>query len=229
MFRPRELAGIHQDAAQGVAVAAHVLRHGMNHDVEAVVDGLQERRRGHGVVHDGGNAAGAGHLRHRRDVNDVAGGVADALAEHRLGVGVDELVQVLRGVPFRETRLDTQLRQHVREQRVGAAVKLRDGDEVVPRLRQIEQGIVHRGAAGGERQGADAALELGDALLQHRLGGIHDAGVDVAGHGQVEQVGAVLGIVELVGDGLVDGHGDGMGGGVRLVAAVDGDGFVFHA
>jgi len=32
--------------------------------------------------------------------------------------------------------------------------------------------------------------------------------VDVAGDGEVEEVGAVLGVVELVGDGLVDGHGN---------------------
>ncbi len=39
----------------------------------------------------------------------------------------------------------------------------------------------------------DAAFQRRDALLQHRLGRVHDAGVDVAELLQREQVGGVLG------------------------------------
>ncbi|WP_346243143.1 PLP-dependent transferase, partial [Rhodococcus ruber] len=41
-----------------------------------------------------------------------------------------------------------------------------------------------------------AALEGGDALFDRVLGGVHDAGVDVAGFGQAEQGGGVVGVVE---------------------------------
>ena len=38
-----------------------------------------------------------------------------------------------------------------------------------------------------------------------------------------EQAGGVVGVVEEVGGGLVDGHGAGSGGGVGLLAAVNGE------
>ena len=74
----------------------------------------------------------------------------------------------------------------------------------------------------------DLAFKGGNALFHNRLGGVHDAGVDVARHLQVEQVGAVLGAVEGVGHRLVDGHGHGLGGGVGAVACVYGQGLDFH-
>jgi hypothetical protein len=48
-------------------------------------------------------------------------------------------------------------------------------------------------------------------FLEHVLGRVHDAGVDVAGDLEVEEVGAVLGAVEGVGSRLVDRDGDRLG------------------
>ena len=53
---------------------------------------------------------------------------------------------------------------------------------------------------------ADAALERGDALFQHRRRRVGDTRINVAGPLKVEQPGGVFGIVEDVGGGLVDGH-----------------------
>jgi hypothetical protein len=74
----------------------------------------------------------------------------------------------------------------------------------------------------------DAAFQFRHALFQHVGGRVHDPRVDVAGDLEVEQVGAVLGVVEGVGCGLVDRHRDGLGGRVGTVAAMHGDGFDFH-
>ena len=68
---------------------------------------------------------------------------------------------------------------------------------------------------GRERERRDAAFERRDALLEHVLRRVHDAGVDVAEFLQAEQVRGVLGAVELVGRGLIDRHRDGIG---RLIA-----------
>jgi len=46
---------------------------------------------------------------------------------------------------------------------------------------------------------------------------------------QVEQIGAVLRVVEGVGSRLVDRDGNGLGGRVRAVAGVDGKRFELHA
>ena len=77
-------------------------------------------------------------------------------------------------------------------------------------------------------EAADAAFHFGDARLEHGRRRVHDAGIDVARDLEVEQIGAVLGVVEGVGRGLVDRHGGGLGGGLRGVAVVQGDRFELH-
>ena len=64
-----------------------------------------------------------------------------------------------------------------------------------------------------------------DALLEDVPGRVHDAGVDVARHLEREQVGGVLGVVELVRRRLVDRDGPRVRGRrVGRLAAVEGDG-----
>src|SRR5690606_16858003 len=66
------------------------------------------------------------------------------------------------------------------------------------------------------------AFESGDTLLEHVIGGVHDAAVDVAELLQREEPGCVVGVVEAEGRRLVDGHGPGFGGRVNaLLACVD--------
>ena len=78
------------DAAHRRAVAAHEFGQRMHHDVGAVLDRPQQDRRRDGVVDDQRNAMPVRHLGQRLDVADVAGGVADALAENRLRIVVDQ-------------------------------------------------------------------------------------------------------------------------------------------
>jgi hypothetical protein len=77
-------------------------------------------------------------------------------------------------------------------------------------------------------RGADAAFHRRQSRFEHAVGRVHDAAVDIARHFQVEQVGAVLGVVEGIGHRLVDRDYDGLGGGIGAVAAVNGNGFDFH-
>ena len=55
------------------------------------------------------------------------------------------------------------------------------------------------------------ALERRDPLLEHVVGRVHDAGIDVAELLQREQARGVGGVVELVAGGLIDRDGDGLG------------------
>ncbi len=120
--------------------------------------------------------------------------------------------------------LDPVLGQRVGEEVVGAAVELTDGDDVVAGARDVQHGVGHRGLAGRRHDGPDAALQVGEPLLQDPPGGVHDARVDVAGDGEREEVRGVLRVVEDVRRRLVDRDRAGVGGRVRLLAAVQGDG-----
>jgi hypothetical protein len=145
-----------------------------------------------------------------------------------LGTAVDQLLEGLRVAVVGEAHLDAVLRQGVGEQVVGAAVERAGRDDVVAGLGDGLDGVGDGRLARGQRQSGDAAFHGGDALLQHVLGRVHDAGVDVARHLEVEQVGAMLGAVEGVGGGLVDGHRHRLGGGLGRVAAVYGKGLDLH-
>ena len=89
-------------------------------------------------------------------------------------------------------------------------------------------------AAIGVALGAYGYSLLGSARVEHaehaadKNGRIHDPGVDVARDLEVEQVGAVLRAVERIRHGLVDRHGDGLGGRIGRITAMDCDGFELH-
>jgi hypothetical protein len=53
-----------------------------------------------------------------------------------------------------------------------------------------------RGVAGGDRETGGAAFERGDALLEHGVGRIADAGIDVAERLQAEQRRRVVDVIE---------------------------------
>ena len=156
------------------------------------------------------------------DVEHVVLGVRDRLAEEQLRVRLHRGPPGLRVVGvLDERRRDAQLRQRVVQQVVGAAVQARARHDVVAGLGDVEERERLRRLAAGHQQGGDAALEGSDAVLDHGLGRVHDAGVDVAELLEPEQVRGVRGVVERVRRGLVDRQGAGVGRAVRRLAGVD--------
>ncbi len=105
------------------------------------------------------------------------------------------------------------------------AVERRRRHDVAAGVGEAEDGEGLGRLAAGHGQRPDAALEVGHALLQHRLGRIHDPGVDVAGLAQGEQGGGVVRVPEDIAGRLVDGRGSGPGGGVRARSGMDLAGF----
>ncbi len=229
VLRPGELATVHDGAADAVAVAAQVLGERVDDDVRAVLDGAQQVGAGHGVVHDQRHAVVVRHTRQRGDVGHVAQRVADGFDENGLGAAIDVPREAGRVARVREAGGNALARQRVREQVVGAAIERAGRYDVVAGLGDGLDRVGDGRHARGQGQRGDAAFERRDALFEHVVGGIHDAGVDVARHLQVEQVRSVLGAVEGVGRCLVDGHRHGAGGGVGCLSGVDGEGLDLHA
>jgi hypothetical protein len=105
-----------------------------------------------------------------------------------------------------------------------AAIELVGGDDFVAgRQHRVEHEKLRR-MAGGHRQRRRAALERRDALLEHGLRRIGDAGVDVAEGLQAEQRGRVVHVVEDEGRGLVDRRHPRAGRRVGLRARMNGEG-----
>jgi hypothetical protein len=115
-----------------------------------------------------------------------------------------------------EGGVDAEAAQRVVQQVLAAAVQRGAGHDVAARAHQRGNGQVQRGLAAGRGNGADAAFERGHALLQHGVGRVADAAVDMAGALQVEQRGRVVAGLEHERGAQVDGHGARAGGGVGL-------------
>ena len=134
--------------------------------------------------------------------------------------GIATSADLLRGG---KPGLDALAWKRMDEQIVGAAIELANRNDVVAHTGNGLDGIGDRRHARGQAQGSDATLHFGDTRFEHRRGGIHDARVDVPRHLEVEQVGAMLGVVEGIGRRLVDRHRGGLGRGLRFVAVVQGN------
>ena len=156
------------------------------------------------------------------DVEDVVLRVGDRLGEEGLGVRPRRRTPRIEVVGLLdEADLDAKPWQRVVEQVVGAAVEPRARDDVVTRAGQVEDRERLGGLAGPQEQRGDAAFERRDALFDDVLRRVHDAGVDVAGLGEAEQRGGVVGVPERVRRGLVDRQRPGAGRRVRRLARVD--------
>ena len=86
---PVEFAGVHDDAAQGGAVAAQELGGRVDHDIGAMRNGTDEIGRAEGVVDDQGQTVPVGDGGDGVNVRDVAVGIAQRLQVNCLGVWPD--------------------------------------------------------------------------------------------------------------------------------------------
>ena len=142
---------------------------------------------------------------------------------------VDQLFDRVRGIGFGKADIDALARQNMAEQRIRGAVELRYRDDIAAQFGEVERRIVQRRLPRTHAQRFQPALERGDAAFEHCGGRIADAAVAITWNLEVEQSGAVVGAVELVGDGLVDGDRGSLGRRLGFIAAVDGNRVAFHA
>ena len=218
---PVELAGVDDDAADRGAVAPDPLGGRLDHHVGAVLDGAAQVAAGReGVVDDERDAVVVGQPGQRRQVGDVVAGVADGLHVERLGLAVDGPGQVRGLHRVDQLHLDAEPRQRHLELVEGASVEPARRDDVVADLGDVGDGEELGRVAGGGGQRRHPALERRHPLLEDVGGRVHEAGVDVPERLEGEEVGPVLGRVEGVGGGLVDGHRARVGAGGGLLAGV---------
>ena len=157
-------------------------------------------------------------------VVDVQARVADQLQEDRLGLLVDRRVERGRARAVHERRRDADLGQGVGEQVVGAAVEAGADTRLSPARAMLRIESVSAAWPDASAEGRHAALERGDALLEHVRGRVHDPGVDVPELLEPEQARGVRGVVEHVAGRGVDRHRARVRGRVRLLAGVQGEG-----
>ncbi len=168
------------------------------------------------------------------DVGDLADRERDQLwVGKRLriigaGARVGCFREVLRIGGIDEAHFDPLVLQRVGEEIPGPAIEIGRGDDIVAHLGEVLQGEGRGRLPARQSQRRDPAFERRDALFEHIVGRVHDAGVDVAELLQRKQVGGVLGALELVRGRLIDRHGDRAGGRIGAPASVQRKGFGFQ-
>ena len=202
-------------------MAAEELGERVNDDVGAVFDRLAEIRCRQRVVDDQRHACALGDLGDRLDVGDDAARIGDRLDEDRLGLRADAALEGGDVVGIGPHHVPAEVLEGVVELVDRAAIELLRGHELLARLHQAMHDDHLRGVAGGDREPGGAAFERGDALLQHRVGRIADARIDVAEGLQAEQRRRVVDVLEHERGGLVDRGRAGAGRGVGLGAGMD--------
>ena len=176
----------------------------MHHQIGTPFDRSAQERRRQRVVDDQRNARLVRDLRHRFQIDDDAARVGKALEEDRLAAWRQCAAEVLRVVRIDEVARPAQLLERQAELCQRSAVQVARRDELVARFHHgdEDQELCRMARRGGTR-GAPA-FQVGDALLQHRDGGIGQARINVAEVVQVEERRRMLDVVEHVSRGLED-------------------------
>ncbi len=217
---PVERAGVHQQAADGDAVAAEELGGGVVEQVCTQLERPHEVRCSEGRIQQQRHLGVMGDLRDHRHVQHVEPGIAERFAEQQAGVGADRAAPGLQVARIDEGGFDAEALEGVLQQIVRAAVQRAAGDDVGTRRSDGGHCQVQRGLAARRGDRTDAALQCGDALFEDRVGRVGDARVDVPRALHVEQRGSMVGISKYEGGGLVDRRRACTRGGVRLLAGV---------
>ena len=224
MRGPVESAAVDNQPADRIAVAADILGRRIDDDRRSVLErpGEDRRRR---VVNDERDAEAAadfgdlGDGKHREFRIGQRFGIVSA------GALVGRAAEIIGIDGIDKADFDALILQRIGKQIPCSAVQIGRADDVVAGAREVLQSERRRGLSRRQRQRADATLHRRHALLQHIVGRIHDARIDIAEFLEREQVRGVLGIAELIRRGLIDRYGNGTGRRVRTPAGVKRKGF----
>ena len=217
-----ERAAIDNDARNRIAVATEEFGGGMHDDVGAMLERTDEVGRGQGIVDDEGQLVLLGNRRNRRQIGDDAAGIGDGFNENRLGAPGDRRLEAGEIVGVGPFHSPAEILVGMVELVDRAAIQFCGGDKFIPRLHQRVKHQMLRGMARGHRQRRRAALKGRNPFLQHRIGRVGDAGVDIAKSLQAKQRGGMIDIIEHESRGLVDWRRPRAGCRVGLGTGVDG-------
>ncbi len=148
-------------------------------------------------------------------------GLAIELDENRFGLRRDRALEGGDVVGIRPHDVPAEILEGVIELVDRAAIELLRRDELVARRHQVVHDEHLRGVAGCDGEAGGAALERGHALLEHGVGRIADAGIDVSERLQPEQGRRVVDVVEHEGCRLINRRRARAGRGVGLRSGMD--------
>ena len=207
MLVPVKVAAVHHASTHLGGMSVHVLRRAVRHDVATPLEGTAVDGSGKGVVHDEGHAVAVCHEGKALDVEDLAAGVGDGLAEEALRVGAEFLLDALV-IPFgiHEGAFYAQLLHRHTEEVVRTAIDGVGGDEMVACLADVEDGVEVGCLTAGGQHGTHTAFQ-GGYLAGHRIvRGVGQSGIEITLVFEVEEACHLLACLVAECGTLVDGQ-----------------------
>src|SRR5690606_37043756 len=145
-----------------------------------------------------------GYLRDFLQINESAAGIGKALDENCARFIVDLILKGRDVFGISPAHMPIEVLEGGAKLVHRAAIELARSNEVAARLHErVEDEKLSR-VAGGCGKRRSAAFKGCNTLFQNRLGGVHDARIDVAESLQTEQRCRMLHVVEHVRRGLID-------------------------
>ena len=200
-------------------MAADKLGCGMNHHVCPVLDGTDEIGGAEGVVNDQRQAVLMGDGCNGVDIGNIGVGVAQGLDVDCLGVVLNGALDLAQVMGIHKGCLNAIQGQGMGQQVGGAAVNGLLGYNVLALLCQRLKGVGDGCCTGSHCQTCNAALQRCDTLFKYVLGRVGQTAIDIARISQAKTVGSVLGVVEHIRSGGIDGNGTCVGYGIGLLLA----------
>ena len=204
---PVEVSTIYDAATHLRGMTVHVFGCRMSDDISSplertAVDGRWER-----VVDDEGHAVTMGDASKLLDVEHTTTGIRDGLAKQSLRVRTEGGFDFfLAGFLVHECAVDAQFLQRHPEEIIGASIDFVGSHEVVASLADVEQSIEVGSLSAGREHSAHTPFESSNLAGHSIVGGILQAGVEIAFFLQIEEVGHLLGVIILERGALIDGE-----------------------
>ena len=196
-------------------MATDELGEAVHDNIGTVLLWLAQVWRGQRVIDDERHTRLLGDGSDRWEIDDDTAGIGNRLAEDRLGLWRDRLLERGRVRCVRPHDIPVELLERVVELVDRTSIELAPCYEFIAGLKKCMEseklGRVAR--CNGERGGAP--FKGCNSCLQHRLCRVRDACVDVAERLQTKQRSGVIGIIENEGCGLKDWRDAGAGRGIR--------------
>ena len=206
MSQPVEVTAIHNTTANLCGHSVHILGGTVGYDIGTPLKGAAVYWCGKGVIHNQGNTVLVSNLSETLNIEHGTTRVRDSLAKHSLCVRAEGCLNLLvAGFGRYEGTFDAQLLHGDAKEVVSATINLVRCDEVVASLADIEHSVEVSCLTARCEHSTYTAFECADLSCYRIVGGILQAGIEIALLLQVEQLCHLLRVVVLKRGTLDDG------------------------
>ena len=212
------------DAANRIAVATEKFGDGMDNNVCAMLERLDQIGSCQRIIDDQRHAGLFGDCGDGCDIGDDTAGIGDGFDEDRLGLRGNRGLEGGEIIGISPFHAPVEILVGMIELVDRAAIEFFRGDELVARLQQGVEDQKFGRMARGDGKRRCAAFKRRDATFENRIGRVGDAGVDIAERLQSEEGGGMIDIVEHERRGLINRCDAGAGCRIRRGPCMNGKG-----